>query len=85
MQPATATSDGPAIIRVPGAEPLPTLAYTIDETCAIARIRRDLFYRELKQGRGPKTFKIGKRRLVRHEALVGWLAELEQQNAPRAA
>jgi excisionase family DNA binding protein len=69
-------------VRIPGDDipdpALPRLAYTVDEACAVARIRRDLFYALLSRGEGPRTFKLGAKRLVRHEALVAWLEERER-------
>jgi excisionase family DNA binding protein len=51
-------------------------AHSIPETVAITGISRSKLYLEIKAG-NLKTVKLGKRRLVRPEALDEWLAANE--------
>ena len=60
-----------------GAHPL---AHSIADACLTAGICRANFYGLLRTGLGPPTFKIGRRRLVRHDALVEWLRERETES-----
>lgn len=48
---------------------------------AMAGIGRATLYELVAAGDGPKTFKIGRRRLIRLEALREWLRELEAEQA----
>ena len=52
------------------------LAYSIPEAIETSGIQRDLIYSEINSGR-LKSIKIGRRRLVRAEALEQWLKEHE--------
>jgi predicted DNA-binding transcriptional regulator AlpA len=56
------------------------VAYSITRACELTGISRAFFYSELKRGRGPRTIKIGKRRLVLHESLMAYLREREGHN-----
>lgn len=49
-----------------------TLAYTIPEAAHVARVSIRFLYHEIAKGH-LKTVKIGRRRLVRNEALREWL------------
>ncbi len=53
------------------------LCYGIAEFCRDARICRSKLYDLLKEGRGPKTIKIGRRRLILVDSAQRWLDELE--------
>jgi len=54
------------------------LGYTVNEFCARFNISRSLFYKERREGRGPKTMKIGRRRLISPEAADEYRAGLEE-------
>lgn len=54
------------------------LAVGIDAAARISSIGRSTFYAKLASGEGPKTFMLGRRRLVRVETLNAWLAKLEK-------
>lgn len=53
------------------------IAYSINEVCELAGVKRDLLYSEINAGNLP-TLKIGRRRLIRHESLLTWIAERER-------
>ncbi len=52
-------------------------AYSIQQFCDSHNISRSLFYLLEKEGRVPKTFKVGRRRLVSREAAEKWRREME--------
>jgi len=56
------------------------LAYTIQEAESASGIRKDLLYAEINRG-NLKTLKIGRRRLVRAEALEQWLIDHEARTS----
>ena len=51
--------------------------YTVPEFCALHRISRSLLYRLLKNGRGPRVMKAGKRTLITREAAEEWTRSRE--------
>lgn len=46
--------------------------WSIQEVCAIYGWSRSYFYRLEKQGKAPKSLKIGRRRLILESALKEW-------------
>lgn len=56
------------------------LAYSIPEAIETSGIHRDLIYSEINSGR-LKSIKIGRRRLVRAEALEAWLRDHESRTS----
>jgi len=56
------------------------LAYSIPEAIETSGIQRDLIYSEINSGR-LKSIKIGRRRLVRAEALEQWLKDHEARTS----
>lgn len=54
------------------------LAYSIPEFCEQLGISVRTFYNLDERGEAPPTFKIGARRLIRHETGVAWVREREQ-------
>jgi hypothetical protein len=60
-------------------------AYTIPEFCARNKICRVSFYNALKAGKGPRTFRVGNRRLVSAEAERDWIRDREAEAAAEAA
>lgn len=54
------------------------LAHSVDEFCALIGISRRKFYGMLKNGEGPATMTVGRRRLVRAETAQEWLREREK-------
>lgn len=53
-------------------------AFTIEEAMEVSGLGRDLIYAEINRG-NLKTLKIGRRRLIRVEALACWLETHEQK------
>jgi predicted DNA-binding transcriptional regulator AlpA len=56
-------------------------AYSIDEFCRRNSISRRTLYNLLDQGIGPRTMKLGGRRLISAEAETAWHRELENEAA----
>jgi hypothetical protein len=59
--------------------------YSIAEWCRRRRISRGLFYKMLRDGSGPKTMRLNKRRTITHEADAAWQAQRERETAAEAA
>ena len=53
------------------------LASSVDEFCEEHRISRSFYYDLLKKNQGPKTMKVGARRLISHEAAAEWRRRME--------
>lgn len=70
--------------RSPRARAEQPLALSMAEAAAVAGIGRVLLYREIKEGRGPATFTIGGRRLIRMEELNRWLKSIESEQKAAA-
>jgi excisionase family DNA binding protein len=56
------------------------LAYTVEEAIKASGVKRDLLYHEINRG-NLRTLKVGRRRLVRVEALEQWLKEHEARTS----
>lgn len=54
---------------------------SLKETHELAGISRALLYRLLREGKGPRSFRIGRRRLFSDVAVQEWLERLEKNNA----
>lgn len=52
-------------------------AVSVRDAASIAGFGGTKMYEAIREGWGPPTFTIGRRRLIRLEALKQWLAELE--------
>jgi predicted DNA-binding transcriptional regulator AlpA len=52
--------------------------------CADQAVSRSLFYRLLKEGRGPRLTKIASRTLISAEAAAEWRARMEQETEQAA-
>lgn len=57
------------------------LAYSINEWCEEHRISRSFYYELQKKKQGPKTMKVGGRRLISHEAAAEWRRRMEAVEA----
>lgn len=53
-------------------------AFTVHEFCSAHRISRALFYILLRDGRGPRLLKAGRRTLVTADAAADWRREMER-------
>lgn len=56
-------------------------AISISEAAEAAGLGRSTFYQLLATGKGPPTFNVGRRHLVRVESLRQWIADLEEAQA----
>lgn len=54
------------------------LAVSIADAARMVGIGRATLWARLADGEGPKTFMLGRRRLVRVDSLNAWLASLEK-------
>jgi predicted DNA-binding transcriptional regulator AlpA len=59
-------------------------AFTISEWCETKRISRSLFYILDRRGEAPRTFRVGKRRLISAEADAEWVRKREAKSAHEA-
>lgn len=62
--------------------------YSVDEFCRAHRISRASLYNYWAAGIGPRTMRVGSRRLISAEAAAEWRREREaaaDTNAPEAA
>lgn len=57
-----------------------TAAYTVQEFCAAhGGFSRPFFYSLLKQGKGPRLMKVGRRTLITAEAAAEWRQRMERE------
>lgn len=54
-----------------------TYAYSIPLFCQLHGISRALYYKMVKEGKAPKTMRIGRRTLISHEAAAAWRKYME--------
>jgi predicted DNA-binding transcriptional regulator AlpA len=58
-------------------------ALTVAQFCAAhGNMSRTLFYELLKQGRGPVTFKLGRKTLISSHAAADWVKRMESESNP---
>jgi len=63
-----------------------TLSYSIKDFCQIVGISRATLYKAWAENNGPKTIKVGKRRLISRNAADEWIKSLEiQTTSPKLA
>lgn len=74
-------SDVPKSLEQQPAQPL---VVTIDEAAEMAGISRAHLYELIREGRGPRTILLGRRRVLRREAVAQWLADCESGVTPHA-
>ena len=60
-------------------------ASTIDQFCQDHSIGRTLLYQLIKDGKGPRLIKAGRRTLISAEAAADWRARMEEEAAKVAA
>jgi predicted DNA-binding transcriptional regulator AlpA len=58
---------------------------TLAEWCAHRRVCRSMFYALEKQGRAPRTHRVGVKRLISAEADAEWLRAREAESAEAVA
>lgn len=61
-------------------QPNTQLAMTVDQFCKACGISKPMLYRLWQQGQGPRSVKLGKRRLILKNDADAWLATLPQAN-----
>jgi hypothetical protein len=54
---------------------------TINEFCKAERLARAMLYRLWAEGKGPRWFNVGTKRLISHEARTEWRRRLEAEAA----
>jgi predicted DNA-binding transcriptional regulator AlpA len=59
--------------------------YTVPEASKKLRISQAKLYQDLRDGKGPRSFKVGKKVLVSHQAIVDFIAQLETRTAAERA
>jgi excisionase family DNA binding protein len=64
--------------------PASSLAYSAKEVARLLGISETTVHEEWSQGRGPKSFRIGRRRLVSDSALREWIFNLEAKELETA-
>ena len=62
-----------------------TLTFTVAQFCRFHHISRACFYDLLREGRGPRTMKVGRRRLISREAAKEWREAVTKATAENAA
>lgn len=55
-------------------------AYSIDDFCFMHGISRTLFYKLLKQKKGPDVMKVGRRTLISVEAAQRWREKFTEKS-----
>ena len=55
--------------------------FDVNTFCSAHKISRGMFYKLLKQNKGPRISKIGDRTLISKKAAADWRANLEIQTA----
>lgn len=59
----------------------PRAADTVPQFCASHNISKTHFYELVKQGRGPRLMKVGRRSLISAEAGAEWRKRMEDETA----
>ncbi len=58
-------------------------AYSIQQFCDVHGFSRGLFFKMMKDGRGPKVVKLGRRTIITKESAAEWRSRLEKKEDPR--
>ena len=59
-----------------------SLTYSVADFCRGHGISRGLFYRLLREGRGPNIIKAGRRTLISQDAAKEWRRRMEHESNP---
>ena len=62
-----------------------TDVHDINSFCGAHKISRALFYLLVKEGRGPRLMRAGRRTLITKEAAADWRQKMERQTAQATA
>jgi predicted DNA-binding transcriptional regulator AlpA len=60
-------------------------AFSVPEFCSAHRISRAMYYLLARDGRAPRHFKVGRRRLISAEAAADWRRRMEAASSAEAA
>jgi hypothetical protein len=63
----------------------PIAAYSVESFCAAHGMGRSFFYQILREGSGPRTMKVKKKRLITAEAAADWRRWREKKTAEAEA
>jgi len=55
--------------------------YSVQQFCEMYGIGRNLFYKMLAEGAGPKIMKLGRRTLISREAAEEWQRQIEENTS----
>ena len=61
------------------------LAYTVPDFCTATNLSKTHFYALLKEGRGPRLMKVGRRTLISTQAAADWCKRMEEETARQQA
>ena len=61
---------------------LSKLAYTVPQFCGSFSLSRTHFYALLKEGKGPRLMKVGRRTLISAQAAADWCKRMEDETNP---
>ena len=61
---------------------LSKLAYTVPQFCGGYNLSRTHFYALLKEGKGPRLMKVGRRTLISAQAAADWCKRMEDETNP---
>lgn len=64
--------------------PQSVAAFTVDGFCRAYLISKAMFYVLAKEGKGPKTFRVGRKRLVSWESAEAWRRAMEAEEEAKA-
>lgn len=56
------------------------VVYSVQEFCDAHQVGRNLFYKLVAAGTGPRIMKLGRRTLITREAAATWRQEMERQS-----
>lgn len=59
--------------------------YTVSAFCAAHHIARSFLYQLLREGRGPRVMKLGRRTFITREAAADWRARMERETSTASA
>lgn len=65
--------------------PITKLTYTIPQFCDSHNLSRTHFYALLKEGKGPRLMKVGRRSLISAESAAAWRKRMEDETNPIGA
>ena len=71
----------PPIPNPPNAAAALNLAFTVSQFCGSHNVSRTYFYELLKQGKGPRLMRVGRRFLISAEAAADWRKAMEVATA----